>query len=663
MDSMYFNLKISKLYKDVESKNSEILGAFNTIRKAEELIENDVFNFRKFMEMDKSYQYFLLNVLGKGLNIPETIKLINSYYKMFDSKNVLLLKSINFKEKELRINQLNELFIKTYNKYNLECRDVRIKLDNLNLILNLLKQNIDDGVLDLNSTKLLSMIEELELTENEKTSLTFIIFENISRFLEEKMRIKKEEEAKKLEENNRKLYEMSVKKNTVSRKVPGIKTRALDLINNVINSSEEIKTLLSSNGLLIDSIDMVIFEYLTEQGANLKLINSEAIKEYISKLVDEEKKLNQKNKYKDYILNNNNIKKFVNNYFEDFNYEEFIDYCVTNSMILDENELLELLKNRLIKKIRNKKLQIEDNLKYASLILDNKEKRVIVPKDVFIKTKEELLDENISVLNIKEANKTLEVLFDEIVDNLDILIKNDLDDDEYQKYSDLIKKMFYFDNIFKCSYSDNEMVDMIKEGFLPVVTTEIISMLDEYKKSIKQEDDYTIDTFDESFNPKNMLFLDSDILDYVKKDFGTSNYYPKNIGDMLKRIDEYGIKGSNIKISNYHNKYGKEEKHLKSLDIKKAKKDDIRIFLKEIPKSDEKNRYIIVFIKKKEARNLDERQDALEAIRFLSDKEDRLKELTEIVNNDELFELELEKQKDLVNEINKYIESVKRKGL
>lgn len=663
MDSMYFNLKISKLYKDVESKNSEILGAFNTIKKAEELIENDVFNFRKFMEMDKSYQYFLLNVLGKGLNIPETIKLINSYYKMFDSKNVLLLKSINFKEKELRINQLNELFIKTYNKYNLECRDVRIKLDNLNLILNLLKQNIDDGVLDLNSTKLLSMIEELELTENEKTSLTFIIFENISRFLEEKMRIKKEEEVKKLEENNRKLYEMSVKKNTVSRRVPGIKTRALDLINNVINSSEEIKTLLSSNGLLIDSIDMVIFEYLTEQGANLKLINSEAIKEYISKLVDEEKKINQKNKYKDYILNNNNIKKFVNNYFEDFNYEEFIDYCVTNSMILDENELLELLKNRLIKKIRNKKLQIEDNLKYASLILDNKEKRVIVPKDIFIKTKEELLDENISVLNIKEANKTLEVLFDEIVDNLDILIKNDLDDDEYQKYSDLIKKMFYFDNIFKCSYSDNEMVDMIKEGFLPVVTTEIISMLDEYKKSIKQEDDYTIDTFDESFNPKNMLFLDSDILDYVKKDFGTSNYYPKNIGDMLKRIDEYGIKGSNIKISNYHNKYGKEEKHLKSLDIKKAKKDDIRIFLKEIPKSDEKNRYIIVFIKKKEARNLDERQDALEAIRFLSDKEDRLKELTEIVNNDELFELELEKQKDLVNEINKYIESVKRKGL
>lgn len=663
MDSMYFNLKISKLYKDVESKNSEILGAFNTIKKAEELIENDVFNFRKFMEMDKSYQYFLLNVLGKGLNIPETIKLINSYYKMFDSKNVLLLKSINFKEKELRINQLNELFIKTYNKYNLECRDVRIKLDNLNLILNLLKQNIDDGVLDLNSTKLLSMIEELELTENEKTSLTFIIFENISRFLEEKMRIKKEEEVKKLEENNRKLYEISVKKNTLSRRVPGIKTRALDLINNVINSSEEIKTLLSSNGLLIDSIDMVIFEYLTEQGANLKLINSEAIKEYISKLVDEEKKINQKNKYKDYILNNNNIKKFVNNYFEDFNYEEFIDYCVTNSMILDENELLELLKNRLIKKIRNKKLQIEDNLKYASLILDNKEKRVIVPKDIFIKTKEELLDENISVLNIKEANKTLEVLFDEIVDNLDILIKNDLDDDEYQKYSDLIKKMFYFDNIFKCSYSDNEMVDMIKEGFLPVVTTEIISMLDEYKKSIKQEDDYTIDTFDESFNPKNMLFLDSDILDYVKKDFGTSNYYPKNIGDMLKRIDEYGIKGSNIKISNYHNKYGKEEKHLKSLDIKKAKKDDIRIFLKEIPKSDEKNRYIIVFIKKKEARNLDERQDALEAIRFLSDKEDRLKELTEIVNNDELFELELEKQKDLVNEINKYIESVKRKGL
>lgn len=663
MDSIYFNLKISKLYKDVESKNSEILGAFNTIRKAEELIENDVFNFRKFMEMDKSHQYFLLNVLGKGLNIPETIKLINSYYKMFDSKNVLLLKSINFKEKELRINQLNELFIKTYNKYNLECRDVRIKLDNLNLILNLLKQNIDDSVLDLNSTKLLSMIEELELTENEKTSLTFIIFENISRFLEEKMRIKKEEEVKKLEENNRKLYEISVKKNTVSRRVPGIKTRALDLINNVINSSEEIKTLLSSNGLLIDSIDMVIFEYLTEQGANLKLINSEAIKEYISKLVDEEKKLNQKNKYKDYILNNNNIKKFVNNYFEDFNYEEFIDYCVTNSMILDENELLELLKNRLIKKIRNKKLQIEDNLKYASLILDNKEKRVIVPKDVFIKTKEELLDENISVLNIKEANKTLEVLFDEIVDNLDILIKNDLDDDEYQKYSDLIKKMFYFDNIFKCSYSDNEIVDMIKEGFLPGVTTEIISMLDEYKKSIKQEDDYTIDTFDESFNPKNTLFLDSDILDYVKKDFGTSNYYPKNIGDMLKKIDEYGIKESNIKISNYHNKYGKEEKHLKSLDIKKAKKDDIRIFLKEIPKSDEKNRYIIVFIKKKEARNLDERQDALEAIRFLSDKEDRLKELTEIVNNDELFELELEKQKDLVNEINKYIESVKRKGL
>lgn len=663
MDSMYFNLKISKLYKDVESKNSEILGAFNTIRKAEELIENNVFNFRKFMEMDKSYQYFLLNVLGKGLNIPETIKLINSYYKMFDSKNVLLLKSINFKEKELRINQLNELFIKTYNKYNLECRDVRIKLDNLNLILNLLKQNIDDSVLDLNSTKLLSMIEELELTENEKTSLTFIIFENISRFLEEKMRIKKEEEVKKLEENNRKLYEMSVKKNTVSRKVPGIKTRALDLINNAINSSEEIKTLLSSNGLLIDSIDMVIFEYLTEQGANLKLINSEAIKEYISKLVDEEKKLNQKNKYKEYILNNNNIKKFVNNYFEDFNYEEFIDYCVTNSMILDENELLELLKNRLIKKIRNKKLQIEDNLKYASLILDNKEKRVIVPKDVFIKTKEELLDENISVLNIKEANKTLEVLFDEIVDNLDILIKNDLDDDEYQKYSDLIKKMFCFDNIFKCSYSDNEIVDMIKEGFLPGVTTEIISMLDEYKKSIKQEDDYTIDTFDESFNPKNTLFLDSDILDYVKKDFGTSNYYPKNIGDMLKKIDEYGIKESNIRISNYHNKYGKEKKYLKSLDIKKAKKDDIRIFLKEIPKSDGKNRYIIVFIKKKEAKNSDELQDALEAIRFLSDKEDRLKELTEIVNNDELFELELEKQKDLVNEINKYIESVKRKGL
>ena len=42
-----------------------------------------------------------------------------------------------------------------------------------------------------------------------------------------------------------------------------------------------------------------------------------------------------------------------------------------------------------------------------------------------------------------------------------------------------------------------------------------------------------------------MLFLDSGILDYVKKDFGTSNYYPKNIGDMLKKIDEYIQKENN----------------------------------------------------------------------------------------------------------------------
>ncbi|MBR3116340.1 MAG: hypothetical protein IKF36_00510 [Bacilli bacterium] len=635
LETSYFIKLFNNRLVDIDNSIKEYSVKIGVLDNTNVFSDNSV-DIEKLLATKKDTLFFFISDSLPGANNVKVVEDLGLYLKIMKSSKVFLRSTEQFKSLKDKVQSYIIAILGNYTGYKHEIEQLQEEKARIEAFKDVLENGFDitNGV---NSEAIAVDIKKLRISDAEKTSLSMIILKTVTNQLAKE---KEKREKKYLEELERRKNEALTRQ--MSRKPRETKEKNVrKIIDEIIDSNEEIKESIERNSILVDDLKNSIYNQISLR-KELKISTPE-FKETVEKLVNDfiektELEIKRK-KYEDIIFGNHILYNYIKNQLsreidniaetESIVVDLVVSSCVSNNVEFDAASVYEIAKDINLSYFNRKSNEIITSLNIAKGLLSEgsdyirRFERTDFTEEEVTETVERLSSKGLSVELLDKNKSIIESMIEYVEANIDLLYKGeagDLDGDDVLLFNKLNMIMNVLIDInktitFRKTDSLSEILFMLDEVVDAVANSD---SLKEYKDSLVTESE--IGTYLDEPNPfDKVLFLSSVDVKIEAPELVKLKSQVVNVLDQMEKTNVY--EEMSIKAHNFGNKKNEAVRYLHKNEIICLKPGVARVFIRRVGHREEGerfDRYIIVFAEQKAAQGTYELINAENCANFLA---------------------------------------------
>ena len=335
------------IVNDYRDELEEAKVSFNIISK---LVDNSEIDFIKIDSLSDEEKSSFIADTFPDYNETEVIKLVKIYKKFIEANKPILLSSPQFKIREAKVEELKVIIKARIENIDRELGIINKKIEDINIVRSIIDKDFTN-LNDLNVEKIVSIIEGLDVSSNEKTEIMSLVFRTVSDEYQARVARKENEIIEIIEQRRQEAKQKRLKQRT---EVIPEEQKINNILDDIINGNEELKAYIEENEISVEDLFNTVYLTLlvssSEQGLNIEDLAREIGEELILDYLREEIERLSLARYRRIIAEDSGISLFIKNNLVE---EDVINRCLEDNVGFNPDAVLEEVEKIYLENIKH----------------------------------------------------------------------------------------------------------------------------------------------------------------------------------------------------------------------------------------------------------------------------------------------------------------------